>query len=146
MIEVRVGTRNLSQMLREIQRRAGDLRPALTKIGEEMIDATQENFDREGRPKWLDLASSTKKRREAKGKSGKMLQVTGQLINSISRTITGASAIVGTNLKYAEAHQFGGWYGRNRQTPIPARPFLKLTKRDVEGAEKILVKYLQGLG
>lgn len=142
MIEVKVDTSGLSKLLRDIQVRAGNLRPALTKIAGEMAASTEENFDQEGRPRWPNLSASTQKQRAAKGKTGKMLQVSGQLAASISQRVTEDSAIVGTNKIYAGIHQFGGMAGRKRQTPIPARPFLKLTKSDVDLAEKILARYL----
>lgn len=143
MIRAVIDDSRLNALLADIRRKAGNLGPALIAIAGELMDSTAENFDKEGRPRWPGLAESTKKARAKKGKwPGKMLQVSGQLAASISRRVTEDSAIVGTNKAYAGVHQFGGMAGRKRATEIPERPFLKITKRDVDQAEKILLRHL----
>jgi phage gpG-like protein len=50
---------------------------------------------------WAALAPSALKNRARKGKTGKKLQVTGQLLASIQTKSSDVEALVGTNKKYA---------------------------------------------
>ena len=76
---------SLNQLLGDLKRKSGNIRPALVGIAGIMMDSTEENFENEGRPRWPDLSESTKKARAKKGKyTGKILQVKGQLAASIS--------------------------------------------------------------
>jgi phage virion morphogenesis protein len=69
----------------------------------------ERNFAAEGRPKWQDLAPSTKRARARKGKwPGEILRVTGQLATSIQEFFTATSAGAGTNKIYAAIQNFGG--------------------------------------
>lgn len=108
--------------------------PIMRKVSGEMLDAVETNFAQEGRPKWKRLKDSTRERRELRGYwPGKILQVTGHLASSISKKHTRTDAIVGTNVRYARYLQ----YGTNN---MPARPFLKLTQKDLAEIKK-LIKY-----
>ena len=98
-----------------------------------MAYSTEENFANEGRPKWVDLAESTKKKRQKTGHyPGQILQVTGQLASSTSTHYDEDSAVIGSNLDYAAIHQLGGQAGRKKAVSIPARPYLQLTDEDFE--------------
>ncbi|MCX6062221.1 MAG: phage virion morphogenesis protein [Campylobacterales bacterium] len=65
-----------------------------------------------------------------------ILQKSRHLRNSITRIgsdgnifkVSNDSVTVGTNLKYAAIHQFGGMAGRGRKVKIPARPFMPIDK------------------
>lgn len=142
MIQVVVDAKPLQAMLRQLEEKTGNLRPALVGIAGIMMDSTEENFEKEGRPRWPELADSTKKARAKKGKTGKMLQVTGQLAASISSKVESHSAIVGTNKRYAAIHQFGGLAGRGHKVEVPERPFLKITRADLSEAENLLLRHL----
>lgn len=143
MIQVVVNADGIQRLLADLKAKTNNLRPALVGIAGIMKDSTGENFDREGRPRWPDLADKTKEARKRKGKwPGKILQVSGQLALSISERVTSDSAIVGTNKRYAAIHQFGGRAGRRNAADIPARPFLKIEKTDVQEAEKLLLRHL----
>jgi phage virion morphogenesis protein len=134
MIQVVVNADSLNQLLGDLKRKSGNLRPALVGIAGILMDSTEENFEREGRPRWPELAASTQKARAKKGKTGKMLQVTGQLAASVSDRVTANSALVGTNKKYAAVHQFGGPAGRKLAVDMP--------KHDVDEAERLLIRHL----
>jgi len=78
-----------------------------------LADAVEENFESEGRPKWLGLSKRTlRSRREAAG-TGKILQRSGRLASSIVQSHDDESARVGTNVVYAAIHQFGGTIQRH---------------------------------
>ena len=139
MIQVVVSAEKLNKLLLELQRQSKNTLPAMRAIAGIMMFSTEENFEKEGRPKWEDLKQKTKDRRAKKGKwPGKMLQVSsGGLAASISGKAENTRATVGTNKAYAAAHQFG--YGPKN---IPERPFLKLQKSDITDAEKVLIRHL----
>ncbi len=76
-----------------------------------MEDAVQENFEQQGRPKWLGWSPRYAKRRGP----GQILQRSGRLASSIVQYSDNDMATVGTNVIYAGIHQSGG------KISIPAR-------------------------
>jgi phage virion morphogenesis protein len=54
-------------------------------------------------------------------------------------------ALVGTNVKYAPIHQFGGRAGKGHRARIPARPFLSLTDEDKDEIVEVLKGFLDSL-
>lgn len=70
----------------------------MRKLAGIMHNAVDENFEAEGRPKWLGI----------KHRQGRVLRDSGALQNSISERADDDTAEVGTNLVYAAIHQFGG--------------------------------------
>ncbi len=89
-----------------------------------MARAVEDNFAQEGRPKWKDLAASTKLSYQMSGNAwkaakagqagkmqpfgGRILQRSGQLAASIQTSFGNNTAVVGTNKVYAAIQQFGG--------------------------------------
>lgn len=126
-IEVKIDDKQLQQALKKLTDKTSDLRPLMQNIAGALEDSVEENFEKEGRPKWQKLAKSTIKQRSKKGHwPGRILQVQGDLASSITSYYDSNSAIVGTNKVYAAVHQFGGKAGRNKKVQIPARPYLKI--------------------
>jgi phage virion morphogenesis protein len=81
----------------------------MKEIAGDMMNAVNQNFEQDGRPKWQELAKSTIKDRERKGKwPGGLLQRSRGLFNSITKSSDSTTAIVGTNKEYAAIHQLGG--------------------------------------
>lgn len=107
---------NLSEVLGRLDRLAkggGDLTPLMRIFAGMLLDRTEENFEKQGRPKWADLKPSTIARRKKEGTwPGKILQRRGRLAASIRPGATRTSAWVSTNLAYARIHQFGGTIAR----------------------------------
>jgi phage virion morphogenesis protein len=165
--------------LKETLKKTRDLSPLTKKISETMYRAVMKNFAQEGRPKWKKLAKRTRRQRNKKGYTGKILQRTGGgsgLKGSIQAAYDSSSATVGTNKIYGRIHQEGGTiniaarseiFKRNRYSrgakkgkfkkgttagrgstfknsmiKIPARPFLKLDKDDLNEIERDVKKYL----
>ena len=133
-IEIKIDNQEVTQKLLELARRGENLRPLMKNIAGIFAYSTEENFANEGRPdKWLDLSERTKKQRKKTGHwPGQILQVTGQLVSSISTHYDNESAIIGSNLDYAAIHQLGGQAGKNKSVSIPARPYLLLTDENLE--------------
>lgn len=118
------------------------MKPILNIIAQDMVKEAQLNFRNSQGPnaeKWKPLSTLTISMRR-KG-SSKPLVDTGTLRRSIRGIATGTQAIVGTNLKYAAIHQFGGTirpkkakslkFGNHfrSQVVIPARPYLGINSK-----------------
>lgn len=117
--------------------------PLMRNISQIMLDAVEENFQQQGRPRWKPLKESTKNRRKKQGLwPGKLLQARGSLAASLQAEYTQNSAIVSTNKIYAAIHQFGGKAGRNKSATIPARPFLALRDDDIREIRDAIADYL----
>lgn len=151
------------QHLQLIERRDRDHTPLMRRIAGDMADAVEENFAQQGRPRWADLRSVALSR----GSGYRILQDSGRLAASITRSFDATTARVGTNLVYARIHQFGGRTkahvirAKNKKalyTPfgprksvqhpgsnIPARPFLSLTETDLRRIGRAGEAFLRGL-
>ena len=130
-IEIKIDNQEVNKRLLDLATKGENLRPLMKNIAGVFAYSTEENFKEEGRPKWTDLAESTKKQRKKIGHyPGQILQVTGQLASSISTYYDVNYAIIGSNLDYAAIHQLGGQTGKGKKTTIPARPYLQLTDED----------------
>ena len=114
----------------------------MAKVAGDLKDSTEENFKQQGRqPRWKRLKQSTLLRRAKQGKTGRILQVTGQLASSVTTRYGKLKAVIGSNLVYARIHQMGGFAGINRSTKIPARPYMKLTKQEEKQIGERIGKY-----
>lgn len=132
-IEIKIDNQEVNKRLLDLATRGENLRPLMKNIAGVFAYSKEENFKEEGRPKWTDLAESTKKQRKKTGHyPGQILQVTGQLASSISTYYDDNSAIIGSNLDCAAVHQLGGKAGKNKKVNIPPRPYLKLTDDNFE--------------
>ena len=130
-IEIKIDNKEVNRKLLDLAMRGENLRPLMKNIAGIFAYSTEENFKEEGRPKWQDLAESTKKQRKKKGTyPGLILQVTGQLASSVNTYYDDDSAVIGSNLDYAAIHQLGGQTGKGHKADIPARPYLQLTDDD----------------
>jgi len=140
MILFKINSKGFTDTMARLRERAIKKRPLMREIGGIMHDEVEENFDAQGRPAWKDLKDTTKAKRAAIGKwPGKILQVSGQLVNSIQVTTTENSAIVGTNKIYGPTHEFG-----DSRRKIPARPFLTLSNGSIKEIEDSVTRYLLG--
>lgn len=132
--------------LEKLAKKLANKTPVHRMVAGTMADKVEENFEKEGRPDWMDLAESTKAQREKRGTwPGKKLQEHGDLASSINPQWDADRATVGTGLEYAAIHQFGGQAGRNRAVTIPARPFLQLTEADAEEILEEVQQYFMDL-
>lgn len=163
MIEVRVEHAAAVTALERLAAATRDRAPLMRSLAGSLADAVEENFAREGRPKWLGIQPNPRRA------GGQILQDSGRLAASIVSSSDNDGAVVGTNVKYAAIHQFGGQTRphpikpRNKKalafggrvvksvnhpgSAIPARPFLTLTDDDAAGIEMTVENYLrQALG
>lgn len=110
----------------------------MAEIGDALVSGTIKRFadgeDPEGNPweaSW-----------RAQNEGGKTLVDTGRLRNSIDYVTSPDSVTVGSNVEYARIHQMGGKAGRGRKVTIPARPYLGVSRADMEEVQGILSDFL----
>jgi phage virion morphogenesis protein len=154
MIEMSLEYEPLLRAWRRAAAQMGNTRPLMRGAAGIMMRAVEDNFEQEGRPKWQDLHPGTKLARAQEGKwPGKILQRSGGLASSIVQDYSATMAAVGSNKVYAAIQQFGGRTrahvirAKNKRalsfggilvrqvnhpgSNIPARPFLRMTPRDL---------------
>lgn len=106
--------------LKRLQAAAANMRPLFETIGAGLLSNVQLGFKKTQSPygeAWRPL----------KKRVGKPLRDTGRLLGSMTQKADREGVTVGTGVKYAAIHQFGGKAGRGRKVTIPARPFFPLT-------------------
>ncbi|MBR0253933.1 MAG: phage virion morphogenesis protein [Synergistaceae bacterium] len=131
------GLENIRNKLNLMSNNLRDLTPFWQLVGSYIKKQTvNERFNKEQSPsgeKWKPLKHPSKK----KGKR-KILTDTGTLRRSINFKANHDSAVVGSNLKYAAVHQFGG-----RKKNIPARPFLGVNASEMKHISQMLSLYIK---
>lgn len=162
----------LDKVVGRVAHKIANRKLLLESVGEALVSSTFQRFMDEEDPtgkKWepSQRAKPTEDkrapmRRDAKGrllkgsgkitkgnKGGKTLQDTGSLRDSIDYATTPDSVMVGsnpdkmgTNKVYAAIHQFGGKAGRGRKVTIPARPFVGISKEDMEEVQGTIADFL----
>ncbi len=123
---IQIDSADIQARLAHIQWWLGDTTPLMRGIGMELLALTEDNFAREGQPKWPALSQSTVKQRTKAGTwPGKVLQISGALARGVTvRAGNGFVDIGVAGVPYAAIHQFGGKAGRGGLAAIPARPYL----------------------
>lgn len=173
-VEVRFEAREALAAIEKVRRTGRDGLPLMRDCARIMHDGVEENFAKEGRPKWLQLAPSTIRNRRRRGTwPGKILQGRGRLVTSIQEKADSHNAIVGTNVVYARILHMGGTIrhgarervlhfkgrkfakpskashgmkaqGKAYTTRIPPRPFLQVQPSDLRRITETARRYLIG--
>ena len=131
LITVDLASASVLAVFAQIPRRAAGKAALMREVAGIMLDEVEENFEAQGRPRWLELKSVNLARAGySRTKTGKwaylkrnnrpsymILHDTGRLASSITQQFDANSASVGTNVVYAAIHQFGG-----RTKPHVIRP------------------------
>lgn len=160
MIDIKIDNAGVLGALERLEKAVVERAPLMRDLAAIMVDAVEENFAQEGRPTWQGLKPNPRRA------GGKILQDSGRLASSITPASDNDNAVVGTNVKYAAIHQFGGQTRpheirpRNKKalafggrvvkkvnhpgSDIPARPFLALTDQDLNEIEATVENYLRG--
>lgn len=117
-----------------------NMTPLSNKIGEALVVSTRQRFKDEKSPSGEKWDPSNR----AVEQGGQTLSDTARLKNSIRYEATSDTVFVGTNVKYAAIHQFGSDGGSfKRPSGVIARPFLGISKEDLEEAKDIAAKHVQ---
>ena len=104
------------------------------KMANVLRTEAEDAFDDERSPegiKWQDLKPDYKKHRYARGFNGKILQVSGLLVQSLNIDYGDDFAAVGVSEPYGVYHQLGTKH-------MPARPFLGISEAGVDEIKQIL--------
>lgn len=167
MFSVHVENKQVIEALRRARSADANMRGIYKAIGEYMIKSTLERFERggpapDGKP-WAPLKPSTLARK----KTTQILVESRHLRDSIRYRADNTKVEIGTKVKYAAIHQFGGrtsptiikprrkkalwWPGaphpvksvRHPGVAIPARPYLGVDKDDAQEIEDIVAHYIR---
>lgn len=151
-INVSIEDKEVRDLLQRLQKKTGDMTPAMLDIGEIVRTSIRKNFDAGGRPKlWA-------KSKRAAEQGGVTLTKDATLKNSFTVRADSTSAIVATNVKYAVIHQLGkeikaknkpylrfnigGRWASKKSVIIPARPFMMVQDEDWEKIREAILKHL----
>ena len=146
------GVNRLKQKLQSQVNNLLNLQPLWQSVGMYVQKRTiKERFDKEQAPdgsKWQPLSPVRVKQRLKRHKSGnmKILQDTGELRRSIQYEAGQTYVRIGSNLKYARIHQFGGtilFKKRKGSVIIPARPYLGITPNERKRINDMYRAYLK---
>ena len=158
------GVNRLKQRLQSQANNLLNLQPLWQLVGMYVQKQTiKERFYKEQAPdgsKWQPLSQARIKQRLKRHKSGnmKILQDTGELRRSVQYEAGQTYVRIGSNLKYARIHQFGGTinikqfrtykktyshYVIQRSVTVPARPFLGVTPNEQQHINDMFRAYLK---
>ena len=101
-MEVRIDSRQLTDMLTGMKIAIGDMKKPMDVIGYNMLRSVAKTFQAGGRPNLWGAS------RRAANEGGRTLMLTGRLRNSIAFTSEQFRVVIGTNLRYARIQQEGG--------------------------------------
>jgi phage virion morphogenesis protein len=101
-IDIKINDQQITAYLTGLRRKVENMRPIMAELAADMLDEVRENFAHEGLP------NPWKKSKRAQKQGGMTLQDTRRLYNSIHAASGSTFARVGTNVRYAAIHHFGG--------------------------------------
>lgn len=131
-LEIKAQDKDLTELLQKLQKKTGDLSPAMRVIGEIVRTSVLRNFEAGGRPtRWKPVKLAFGKK-----KGGTVLRrrgMGGGLMGSINARAQSHSVTIGTNKVYAAVHQFGAKRGEFGKQPVSVRPFRRKDGAKVKG-------------
>lgn len=151
------GLKETEEKLRKLEK-AFKSRDLLEAIREDLLRSHQDRFERQMAPDGTPWAPLNPLYAQSKGGQG-ILRKSGRLSN-LASAIQDKSIVIGTNVKYAAIHQFGGvikprpgrralrfqidgkWFIRSKVV-IPARPFLGVSEEDKKGVQETIQDYIE---
>ena len=132
----------LDRAIERDARRLADRKRLMATVGEALVSGATQRFVDEEDPQGKKWTPSQRAEREG----GKTLTDTARLLRSLDYAATNDKVMVGagSNVKYASIHHFGGQAGRGQKTTIPARPYIGVSRVDMEEVRAILSDFLAG--
>ena len=127
------GVSELVDTLNQLMNKTRDLQPALSQVGEYLLESHQSRFQLEVAPDgtpWAPLSPETLARKKGEDR---ILQDHGTLRDTLSYEATASELLFGSNLEYAATHQFG-----REEDGIVARPFIGITDGPWQDSVEIL--------
>lgn len=116
-------TDHVTPLLNTLEHDLNDLRPALTEIGEFVVESVHQNFDEEGRPEAWEPRQDDN--------PWPILHHTGDLYRSIYYDVIGTEVTVDEGTGYGVYHDGG-------TSTIPQRQFLLIQPEDESEIENII--------
>ena len=138
------GVDAISKALRRLIDAGRDLSEPLQDMGEHLLNAHRERWEREVSPDgipWEPLSEAYTTRKRRKRPAAGILIFDDLLRGTLRYQSSSHSLELGTDRPYGATHQFGRDFGRG--APIPARPFLGLSSGDEDALLDILREHLE---
>ena len=147
----------LDKALGKATGKLGNTQALMESVGDALVSCTMKRFDEKKDPK----GKPWKPSRRAIEKGGETLTNKGRLRDSIDYAATPDKVMVGSNLAYARIHQKGGEIKPKKAkklvfkdsdgktvavdaVTIPARPYLGVSKEDMEEVKSTMADFLAG--
>lgn len=134
-VEYEFDDKRVLAALKKLAESGDDIRPALSAIGESLMESTKHRFETTTSPdgeSWLlNSVLSTLLNNDKKG-DRPLTGETGFLMDTINWQLTNDGVEVGSPMEYAAMQQFGGKKSEFKHLwgDIPARPFLGISADD----------------
>lgn len=134
---VEIKNKNIFKKIDEYAEEIGKTKPLLKIVSRRIMNVIDENFETEGKntgEKWDNWSDIWIEKRKKLGKSdGKILNLDGYLRRSISRYVSDNKAVIGSPLKYAAIHNFGGDIKRGKKTiKMSQREYMRIDRVEEE--------------
>lgn len=132
------GQESIASALQQLAARTSNLKPALSEVGEYLLDIHEQRFIDQTTPDgdpWAALQPQTVKRKTRKDR---ILRESGILADTLSYQIGDQQLQFGTNEEYGATHQFG-----RDSANIVAREWLGLSAQQEASVLDIITHYLQ---
>lgn len=110
IITVDVQNQEVMRALQDLQRRLNDMTPVMSEIGQKLEGTVSMRFTTQTDPlgrRWTQLKPATLQARAKAGKTGNILDFTGDMLAGLSWAATAESVRVGFNVPYAAYHEWG---------------------------------------
>lgn len=147
----------LDKALGKATGKLGNTQALMESVGEALVSGTKKRFAAKKDPKGKPWQPS----RRALEEGGETLTDSGRLRRSIDYAATSDKVMVGSNLAYARIHQKGGEIRPKKarklvfkdsdgktvavdKVTIPARPYLGVSKEDLEDVKATMADFLAG--
>ncbi len=149
--------KEVQKFLEKSAKKLSDLRPLMREAAQGLKFVVDQNFETEGTftgDKWQAWSDKYKKwRLKQKKGQGSILSFEGRLRRSIVASSSATEAIVGTNVKYAAAHNFGCDKTVNKTSKkgkrfscnmnTPKREFMRINETEQQNLIEDLQEFLE---
>lgn len=133
-----IGQSDIANTLAELAARTNNLTPALSEVGEYLLDIHEQRFKDQVSPDgtpWKSVSAETLKN---KTRPDRILREEGNLADLLTYQLGDQQLSFGTNLVYGATHQ----YGRDSAN-IVAREWLGLNEQQSQSVLDIIVSYIE---
>ena len=142
-IDVR-GAEPIQKALNRLAQADRDLRQPLNDVGEHLLNTHRKRWELEQSPDgvpWEPLSEGYAVQKRQKRPAAGTLVYDDLLKGTLRYQIRGRALVLGADRPCGATHQFGRDFGRG--APIPARPFLGLSKADERDVVDIIREHLR---